>query len=136
MPGFLACQAVGDSPGSTGGIPYDFGDAWTTVPEFEIGEGVGGAGAASFAPISEVRVLGGGDRVLIAEAVALRATIWTPDGTLVSEVGGAGEGPGEFTAVLFVQAHREGFYARDTRRFTSFSNNGTLIETIPFPPRP
>ena len=32
MPGFLACQAVGDSPGSTGGIPYDFGDAWTTVP--------------------------------------------------------------------------------------------------------
>ena len=134
MPGFLACQAVGDSPGSTGGIPYDFGDAWTTVPEFEIGEGVGGAGAASFAPISEVRVLGGGDRVLIAEAVALRATIWTPDGTLVSEVGGAGEGPGEFTAVLFVQAHREGFYARDTRRFTSFSNNGTLIETIPFPP--
>lgn len=116
----------------------DFGDPWTTEPEFEFGEGVGGSAEASFALISAVRVLGDGDRILVVEAASLRATIWTPDGSLLRDVGRPGEGPGEFAGQFGVQVHREGFTAIDHRgqRFTAFSNDGTFIESIPFPGSP
>ena len=113
----------------------DFGDPWTTEPEFEFGEGIGGGPDASFGLISAVRVLGDGDRILVVEAASVRATIWTPDGSLVRDVGRPGEGPGEFVGGFGVQVHRAGFFAIDDRgqRFTSFSNDGTFVETIPFP---
>ena len=116
----------------------DFGAPWTTEPEFEFGEGVGGSAEASFGLISAVRVLGDGDRILVVEAVSLRATIWTPDGSLLSDVGKPGEGPGEFAGQFGVQLHREGFTAIDYggQRFTSFSSDGTFIESIPFPHSP
>ena len=115
----------------------DFGDSWITHPEFEIGEGAAGTGPAAFGIVSAVRVLGDGDRILVAEAGSLRATIWTPDGSLIREVGRPGEGPGEFAGGFDIQVHREGFLTIDDRgqRFTSFANDGTFIETIPFPPR-
>ena len=113
----------------------DFCDPWTTEPEFEFGEGVGGTSDASFGLISAVRVLGDADRILVVEAASVRATIWTPDGSLVRNVGRPGEGPGEFAGMFGVQVHPAGFFARDDRgqRFTSFSKDGTFVETIPFP---
>ena len=116
----------------------DFGDPWTTEPEFEFGEGIGGGPDASFGLISAVRILGDGDRILVVEAASVRATIWTPDGSMVRDVGRPGEGPGEFAGQFGVQVHREGFFAIDDRgqRFTSFSDDGTFIETIPFPRSP
>ena len=53
-------------------------------------------------------------------------------------MGRAGEGPGEFAGQFRVQLHREGFTAIDDRgqRFTSFSSDGTFIESIPFPRSP
>ena len=116
----------------------DFGAPWTTEPEFEFGEGIGGGPDASFGLISAVRVLGDGDRILVVEAASVRATIWTPDGSLVRDVGRPGEGPGEFVGSFGVQVHREGFFAIDDRgqRFTSFSDDGAFVETIPFPRSP
>ena len=130
-----ALQSCGEEPAAP---VTDFGAPWTTEPEFEFGEGVGGTSDASFALISAVRVLGDGDRILVVEAAAMRATIWTPDGSLLSDVGRPGEGPGEFAGQFGVQMHREGFTAIDYRgqRFTSFSSDGTFIESIPFPRSP
>ena len=131
----VALQGCGEEPAA---LVTDFGAPWTTEPEFEFGEGVGGSGDASFALISAVRVLGDGDRILVVEAASRRATIWTPGGSLLRDVGRPGEGPGEFVGMFRVQIHREGFFAVDDlgKRFTSFSSDGTFIESIPFPDSP
>lgn len=133
----VAGACGGDSQPGAGAAdsPDDFGDAWLTEPEFEFGEGIGGSEEASFSLISSVRVLEGGERILVAEAASVRVTIWTREGLLLREVGGPGEGPGEFTGTLFVETHREGFRTRDARRYSSFSSDGTLIATVPYPPR-
>lgn len=112
----------------------EFGAPWLTVEEYEIGEGVSGGGDAAFSLISAVRVLEGGGRILVVEAAHLRVTIWRPDGSLVREVGGPGEGPGEFSGPLFAQVHGGGIHTRDTRRYTAFSSDGELIGTTPLPP--
>ena len=68
--------------------------------------------------------------------VGPRVSIWSPDGSLVRNVGRPGEGPGEFGSGISVQLHDRGFHVADNRRFTSFSSDGTLIETFPFPSHP
>ena len=113
----------------------DFGPPWSTEGAFEIGEGAGGGGEAAFSLISTVRVLENGRHVLVAEPSVFRITLWTPEGSLVREVGGPGEGPGEFSGPLFVEVHRDGFRTRDAQRYSSFSNDGSLIGTVPYPPR-
>ena len=127
----VVALAAGASAGC--GSSDDFGDPWLTEAEFEFGEAAGG-GEAAFGQIGAVRVMENGERVLVVEPSALRVTIWTPDGTLVREVGGGGEGPGQFSGPLFVEVHRDGFHARDSRRYTSFASDGTLLDTVPFPP--
>lgn len=67
----LALQGCGEEPAAP---VSDFGAPWTTEPEFEFGESVGGSAEASFGLISAVRVLGDGDRILVVEAASLRAT--------------------------------------------------------------
>ncbi|MDE2761900.1 MAG: hypothetical protein OXK74_03795 [Gemmatimonadota bacterium] len=111
----------------------DFGDRWVSHPEFEIGEGATGTGTAAFGIISTVRIVGD-SLVLVAEPMDFRATIWTPGGRLISQVGGPGEGPGEFSRTMFIDVRREEFHVRDARRFTFFSNAGELLGTTPFPP--
>ena len=128
----VVALAAGASAGC--GSSDDFGDPWLTEAEFEFGEAAAGGGEAAFGQIGAVRVLENGERVLVVEPSALRVTIWTPDGTLVREVGGGGEGPGQFSGPLFVEVHRDGFRARDSRRYTSFASDGTLLDTVPFPP--
>ena len=115
----------------------DFGDPWTTAPGFEFGEGVGGDPDASFAMIATVRALGDGSRVLVVDVDGMspRATIWTPDGSFVTEVGRQGDGPGEFASGFSVLVREDGFHTADNRRFTSFANDGSFIETFRFPPR-
>ena len=111
------------------------GDHWTTEPEFEFGERFGENTDANFALVSTVRVLTGGNRVVVAEPRIFRATIWTLDGSLIAEVGRPGEGPGEFMGGFGIRVHSAGFHVRDAQRFTSFSSDGTLLGTVPFPPR-
>lgn len=49
-------------------------------------------------------------------------------------MGGVGEGPGQFSGQFLVQVLPDGFLARDARRFTSFTAEGTFRETFRFPP--
>ncbi len=94
----LIVQGCGEEPAVS---VTDFGAPWTTEPEFEFGESLGDG--AGFGLISAVRVLGDGDLILVAEGASQRATLWTPDGSLVREVGRPGEGPGEFAGRFRVQ---------------------------------
>ena len=118
------------------GVPAvdELGDPWMTETDFEIGARSGGDPNAHFAPISDVRILSDGKGTLVAEAVTSRATIWTRDGSLIKEVGGYGEGPGQFNGMFFIQVHSNGFHARDGRRFTTFSTDGGFVKTVRFPP--
>ncbi len=130
-----ACGGDSHTSSGPGGSEDDFGDPWLTEPKFEIGKDIGRGDEASFGLISSVRVLDEGKRILVVEAAALRVTIWTPEGSLVREVGRPGEGPGEFTGALFAEVHRDGFRIRDFQRYSSFSRDGALIGTAPYPPR-
>ena len=132
----LICWCVGgSSPLAAAQAAQDFGAPWLTEAEYEFGEGISGGGAASFSLISTVRALEGGECILVVEPAHLRITIWRPDGSLVREVGGPGEGPGEFRGPLFLEVHPGGFGARDSQRYSTFSNDGELIASTPFPPR-
>ena len=127
----LSLLACGDTTAFTAD---DYGDVWLTEADLRIGPEAGEDLGGGFAPVSDVRILADGERILVAEAAIARATIWSPDGSLIREVGGLGEGPGQFSGMFFVQPHSDGFHARDVRRFTSFSGDGGFIETIRFPP--
>jgi len=102
----LIVQGCGEEPA----VPVTgFVAPWTTEPEFEFGESLRGGSGTGFGLVSAVRVLGDGDLILVAEGASQRATLWTPDGSLVREVGRPGEGPGELAGRFRVQVHREGF---------------------------
>ena len=59
---------------------------------------------------------------------------WTPEGDLLLDMEKPGEGPGEFRTPLRVEPGRDGFSVHDTRRFTFFAHDGTLLHTVPNPP--
>ena len=131
----LCLTACDSSPPDPAAAFTDFGDPWTTEPEFEFGERIDGDADANFAIVSAVKVLGSGDRILVVEPRIFRATIWTLDGSLIREVGRAGEAPGEFSGGFSVRVDQAGFYVMDLQRFTSYSSDGDLVGTIPLPPR-
>ena len=105
----------------------------TTIPEFRIGAAMDGDPKARFTRVSQILVLADGDRIVVAEGHGSRVTIWTPDGNLVEEIDGHGEGPGEFRGVFSTHRSSNGFLTTDFGRFTLFSDDGALVETIQFP---
>ena len=105
---------------------------WITESEYEIGDVL--QGDAVFSRIGDVRITPDGDRVVVLESGSARLTVWTPDGSLVHQVGRAGEGPAEFRNPNKVEFHPDGLLVRDSRRFTLFGHDGVLLRTIPPPP--
>lgn len=105
----------------------------TTIPEFRIGAAMDGDPKARFARVSRVLILADGNRIVVAEGNRSRVTIWTPDGSLVKEIDGHGEGPGEFRGSFSIHRFSNGFLATDFRRFTLFSDDGDLVSTVSFP---
>ena len=107
-------------------------ETWITEPDFEVGDPFGGP--AAFAQVSDVRVSPDGERVFVLEPYLARVSVWTPDGDLLLDMEKPGEGPGEFRMPLRVEPGRDGFSVHDTRRFTFFAQDGTLLHTVPNPP--
>ena len=128
-----AALAQGANAASLAAQQPNVDDTWITHPEFEIGAGATGTGPAAFGIISTVRTIGD-SLLLVAEPLDFRITIWTPGGRLVAQVGGPGEGPGEFSWTMSIGVGGEEFHVIDAVRFTSFSNAGELLGTTPFPP--
>ena len=107
-------------------------DTWVTEPEFEIGDAFGGA--AAFAQVSDVRVSPDGERVFVLEPYLARVSVWTPRGDLLLDIEKPGEGPGEFMTPRRVHPGHDGFSVQDSRRFTFFTDDGTVSRTVPNPP--
>ena len=117
---------------SCGGEPAPRTETWVTEPHFEIGNALGGP--AAFAQVSDVRVSPDGERVFVLEPYLARVSVWTPSGDLVLDMEKPGEGPGEFQTPRTVVPGPDGFSVQDSRRFTFFAQDGTVLRTVPNPP--
>lgn len=107
-------------------------EIWVTEPDFEIGNAFGGP--AAFAQVSDVRVSPDGERVFVLEPYLARVSVWTPSGDLLLDMERPGEGPGEFQTPRSVVPGPDGFSVQDSRRFTFFAQDGTVLRTVPNPP--
>ncbi len=107
-------------------------ETWVTEQEFEIGNALGGP--AAFTQVSDVRVTPDGARVFVLEPYLARVSVWTASGDLLLDMEKLGEGPGEFLTPHRVDPGRDGFSVQDTRRFTFFAEDGTVLRTVPNPP--
>ncbi len=126
----LLSSACADLPRA--GPEGDARSEWLSEPDYEIGDAM--RGDAAFGMVGQVRVGPDGERVFVLEPNRARVSVWTPDGTLLLDLGRAGEGPGDFMLPYRVHAWESGFYVRDQVRFTFFAYNGTLLRTVPNPP--
>ena len=105
---------------------------WVSEAQYQFGDAF--AGDALFGMISSLRVSPGGRRVFVLEPYEARVSVWTPEGRRLFDVGGTGEGPGDFMLPYRVHLGDSWFYVRDQSRFTYFSTGGTVLRTVPNPP--
>ena len=105
---------------------------WLSEPEFKFGDAF--AGDALFGIVSHLRVSTDGTRVFVVEPTESRVSVWTPQGRRLLNLGRAGEGPGDFMMPYRLHLGDSAFYVLDQTRFTWFSNDGTLLRTVPNPP--
>ena len=106
-------------------------EKWATVAEYEIDDQA--QGEEFFGPHLDVRAAADGSRVYVLDLQASEVTIWTPDGALVTRMGRSGGGPGEFHGAGSLGRAESGFYVRDLRRITTFTPDGELVGTRPYP---
>ena len=121
--------ACADRPPESAGHPQP---EWFSEPDYHIGDAM--AGDAVFGWVPYVRVSPDGQRVFVLEPNQARVSVWTRGGRLLLDLGGPGEGPGDFMLPYRIHAGEGGFYVRDQVRFTFFSYDGTLLRTVPNPP--
>lgn len=105
---------------------------WLSKPEYQFGDAL--AGDAVFGTVSYLRVSTDGRRVFVVEPTESRVTVWTPQGRQLLDLGRPGDGPGDFMMPYRLHLADSGFHVRDQTRFTWFSNDGTLLRTVPNPP--
>ncbi len=104
---------------------------WYTVAEFEIGDRMDGD--ALFGFFIDVAPSEDGSRIHVLDSEASEVTIWTPQGNLLTRLGRAGGGPGEFQRPSRLTLLPDGFYVRDDRRITTFTPDGELAGTHDHP---
>ena len=121
----LACETA---PGAIN----EATETWATDVGYEIGGAV--EGDALFSSVADVEVSVDGRQIFVLERSTDRLTVWSPEGSLLLDLGGRGDGPGEFLAARQVRLVEDGFYVRDSRRFTFFTNDGAVSKTVSFPP--
>ena len=105
---------------------------WVSEPAFRIGDAL--TGDALFGFIPSLRVSPDGRRVYVLEPYEAKVSVWTPDGRRLFDVGGTGEGPGDFMLPYRIHLGDSWFYVRDQSRFTYFSDDGAVLRTVPNPP--
>lgn len=115
----------------SGPLPLTEAATWTTETDYEIGDVM--EGDALFSRIEAIRVSDDGGRVFVLEPGIGRLSVWALDGSPLLDLGGLGDGPGEFARASEIQLLQDGFYVRDSRGFTFFAHDGTVRETVPYP---
>ena len=121
----LACETAPDAINEPA-------ETWITEATIEIGDQL--EGDAAFSWVSDVQVSADGERIYVLEGGIERLTAWTPEGSLLFELGARGDGPGDFMGAREIGLVEDGFYIRDTRRFTFFTHGGTVSKTVSYPP--
>ena len=66
-------------------------------------------GDALFSRIEAIRVSDDGGRIFVLEPVIGRLSVWALDGSLLMDLGGPGDGPGEFVRAGEIQLVQDGF---------------------------
>ncbi len=125
----LLLAACGDRPTRSADQPNAH---WLSEPEYQFGDAF--AGDALFGFIPSLRVSPDGRRVYVLEPYEAQVSVWTPEGRRLFDVGGTGEGPGDFMLPYRIHLGDSWFYVRDPSRFTYFSNDGKVLRTVPSPP--
>lgn len=105
---------------------------WLSDPDYQFGDAL--AGNALFGFVPYLRVSADGQRVFVLEPNAARVSVWSPTGRLLLDLGGPGEGPGDFMGPFRIHVEDSLFYVRDQVRFTYFSDGGVVLRTVPNPP--
>lgn len=133
LAGAALAAACADRPSEPAGPPPD---EWHSEPHYRIGDAVRGDALFGIVPYLRVKSGGGpgGEWVFVLEAYDNRLSVWTPSGERLFSAGRSGEGPGDFAMPYRVHFEDTRFYVRDQSKFTYFSYDGTLLETVPNPP--
>ena len=105
---------------------------WTSDPAYQFGDAL--AGNALFGFVPYLKVSPDGQRVFVLEYDLARVSVWSPEGRLLLDLGGPGEGPGDLMGPYRIHLADSSFYVRDQVRFTWFSDDGTVLRTVPNPP--
>jgi len=119
----------GDHHGSESGFVAE--EQWISESAYEFGGALDGD--ALFGRI-HVRVAADGQRVFVLEPFESRVSVWTPAGRRLLDLGGTGQGPGDFMFPYRIDMDESGFLVRDQQRFSYFSHEGKLLRTVPNPP--
>lgn len=123
--------SVGCSDQHTSESDFAVGEQWLSEPAYEFGGALDGD--ALFGRI-HVRVAADGNRVFVLEPFESRVSVWTPAGRRLLDLGGTGQGPGDFMFPYRIDVDESGFGVRDRQRFSYFSHEGTLLRSVPNPP--
>ena len=108
-------------------------ERWTLSPQVVTSVGaLDGESSQLFQRITDVDFLAGGG-VVVADGGLSVIRVFGPDGAFVREMGGSGEGPGEFLslrAVWVTGRDTIGVWDSDTYRLTYFGPDGSLLRTV------
>jgi len=107
----------------------------TTEAEFEIAFQIPAAGESepAFHSITSVALVPGGSEVVVSDDFNRSVRIFERNGTLVQELGRAGEGPGEFGGIprrVTVVGDEVRVQDRSTRRILRFGLDGAVIGEV------
>lgn len=112
-------------------------EPWHTVAEYEIGGSTGGTEQAGYTPpferVTGMRVSRDGAAIFVLDPGRTRVTGWSPEGSLLFELGDQGEGPAALESPDQVHLTGTGFQVQDSDRFILFSNEGLHEQTVSVP---
>ena len=101
-------------------------EPWHTVAEYEIG-------GPTFERITGMRVSRDGAAIFVLDPGRTKVTGWSPDGSLLFELGTQDEGPAALESPDQIHLTDTGFQVQDNDRFVLFSNDGQHEQTVSVP---
>lgn len=112
-------------------------EQWHTVAEYEIGGLIGETEQAGETPtferITGMRVSRDGAALFVLDPGRTRVTGWSPDGSLLFELGNQGESAVALESPDQIHLTDTGFQVQDNDRFVLFSSDGQHEQTVSVP---
>ena len=106
-------------------------EPWHTLAEYEIG-GLTGE-TPTFERVTGLRVSRDGAALFVLDPGRIGVTGWSPDGSLLFELGNQGESADALESPDQIHLTDTGFQVQDNDRFVLFSNDGQHEQTVSVP---